>query len=190
MRRVHHIIFEGAELSGKSFLLSQLYDFLEPKYNREKLVLDGCHWFNCDVGIFGTPLGRPCIERYVEMLKIMKRKNVLFEKFHLSDIVYHRLHKQKEVRYNDAEKDLKKLGAKIILTTFKEDTGLLRKRIRDRIALYPHYERILKDPRWYIRQQREYLKEIKKSALEHLIVDMTRIPGKNLSNILQWLHEK
>ena len=30
----HNIIFEGAELTGKSYLMSQVYNYLEPKYNR------------------------------------------------------------------------------------------------------------------------------------------------------------
>ena len=50
----HNIIFEGPELVGKSYLMSQIYDYLEPKYNSGGKIMDGCHWFNCDVGIFGT----------------------------------------------------------------------------------------------------------------------------------------
>ena len=51
---MHHLIFEGAELSGKSWLISQVYNYLEPKYNQSDFILDGCNWFNCDVGIYGT----------------------------------------------------------------------------------------------------------------------------------------
>ena len=61
---MHHLIFEGAELAGKSWIMSQIYDQLEPKYNKNKVVLDGCHWFNSDVGIFGTEFGRPVIDHY------------------------------------------------------------------------------------------------------------------------------
>ena len=39
----HHIIFEGAELAGKSWLMSQVYDQLEPKYNQQNHILDDCH---------------------------------------------------------------------------------------------------------------------------------------------------
>ena len=40
---IHHLIFEGAELSGKSWIMSQIYNYLEPKYNQSKDILDGCH---------------------------------------------------------------------------------------------------------------------------------------------------
>ena len=29
----HHLIFEGPELVGKSFVIAQIYDFLEKKHN-------------------------------------------------------------------------------------------------------------------------------------------------------------
>lgn len=45
----HHIIFEGAELVGKSYIMSRIYDFLEEKYNKNRNILDGCHWFNSDI---------------------------------------------------------------------------------------------------------------------------------------------
>jgi len=28
----HHLIFEGAELAGKTWLMSQIYNYLQPKY--------------------------------------------------------------------------------------------------------------------------------------------------------------
>lgn len=185
----HHLIFEGAELVGKSYLMAKVYDFLEAKYNQNKVVLDGCHWFNSDVGIFGTPYGYSCIKHYLKILKTMKEKNVLFEKFHLSDIVYNRLHHNREINYNNTEKELKKLNTKIVLCVIKEDKKLLKKRIKDRLSLYPHYERILQNPSWYIKQQKEYLKEIKKTILPYLIVDMTKIPNQNHLKILRWLKE-
>ena len=49
----NHLIFEGCELVGKSYLISKIYDFLEKKYNKNKNILDGCHWINSDIGIFG-----------------------------------------------------------------------------------------------------------------------------------------
>lgn len=189
MPKTHHLIFEGAELTGKSYVMSQIYDFLEPKYNRHGYVLDGCHWFNSDVGIFGTRYGKPCVEQYVAILKTLKTKNVLFEKLHISDIVYSRLHRKAEVNYRETERELKKLNAKIILCVMKEDTRAIKKRIQDRLQLYPHYERILQNPLWYVRQQREYIKVVKKSILPYLVVDMTRIPSQNYQIILQWLKE-
>jgi thymidylate kinase len=186
-----HLIFEGAELSGKSWLLAQVYDYLEPKYNRNKKVLDGCHWFNCDIGVYGTKHGKKVIENYLKIFTELKNKNLLVEKLHLSDIVYNRLHNSVEVNYRALEKKLKNLGFKIILITFPEDEDLLRRRIKDRLSLYPHYERILREPKWYIKQQQEYLREIKKSSLPYLIIKTNRLPDKNLvSEILKWLGEK
>lgn len=183
----HHIIFEGAELVGKSYLMSRMYDFLEEKYNKNRNILDGCHWFNSDVGIFGTKYGKPCIERYIEMLEIMKDKNVLFEKFHISDIVYNRLHRGKEISYKTIEKKLLKFNTKIIFCYIQEDIKLLKKRIRERLRLYPHYERILQNPRWYIMQQREYKKEIQKTMLPYKQIDVTHIPSPQAEKILlQW----
>ncbi len=185
----HHLIFEGAELTGKSYLMANVYNFLEEKYNTGKEILDGCHWFNTDVGIFGTNFGKRCVEKYIEILDILKEKNVLFEKFHISDIVYNRIHQGVELNYNKTELLLKKLNAKIILCVFKEDEGLLQKRIKDRLNLYPHYKRILQDPRWYIKQQKEYLLEIKKTTLPYFIVDMTEMPNEKYLEILKWVGE-
>jgi len=42
------------------------------------------------------------------------------------------------------------------------DKKIIQARIADRLKLYPHYKRILRKPEWYIKQQQEYLKEIKK----------------------------
>jgi hypothetical protein len=187
----HHLIFEGAELSGKSWIMSQLYDFLEPKYNKNKAVLDGCHWFNCDVGVYGTRHGKVIIKNYLKIFKELKNKNLLIEKLHLSDKIYNRLHRKKEINYLSIEKSLKKLNFKIILITFPENKKELKKRIRDRLNLYPHYERILRSPTWYIKQQGEYLKEIKKSKLPYLILNTDKLPDNNLTlKILTWIKEK
>lgn len=187
----HHLIFEGAELSGKSWVMSQVYDFLEPKYNKNKFVLDGCHWFNCDVGIYGTKFAKPIISHYLQIFNYLKNNNLLIEKFHLSDIVYNRLHQRKEINYQREEQQLKKLRFKIILITFPENKQLLKRRIKDRLNLYPHYERILQNPDWYIGQQKEYLAEVKKTKLPYLIIKTNKLPNNNLVNkILNWLGEK
>lgn len=185
----HHLIFEGPELAGKSWLMLQIYDFLESKYNQEKIILDGCHWFNCDVGVFGTEYGKFCIEKYAEILGKMHKKNILFEKFHISDIIYNRIYGSKELDYSELEESLKKLNAKIILCVTENNPEIFKKRISDRLSLYPHYERILQSPEWYINQQKEYLKEIKKTKLPYLIVDMTEIPNKKHLEILNWIGE-
>lgn len=187
----HHLIFEGAELAGKSWLMSQIYDYLEPKYGRSKVILDGCHWFNCDVGVYGTRRGKPIIENYLKILKELKNKNLLLEKFHLSDIVYNKIHRKIKVNYDQTEKELKKLGFKIVLITFPENNAIIKKRIEDRLNLYPHYGRITRRPQWYIKQQRAYLQEIKKTALPYLIIKTEKLPDKNLTKkILKWINEK
>jgi len=187
---MHHLIFEGAELAGKSWLMSQIYDHLEPKYNQNKVVLDGCHWFNCDVGVYGTKHGKPIINNYLKIFKELKNKNLITEKLHLSDIVYNRLHNKKEINYAEAEKILLDLNFKIVLITFPEDTEILKKRIQDRLNIYPHYERILRDPDWYLNQQKEYLAEIKKTKLPYLIIKTNQLPDENLiKKILNWIGE-
>ncbi|KKR22040.1 MAG: hypothetical protein UT48_C0001G0053 [Parcubacteria group bacterium GW2011_GWE2_39_37] len=186
-----HLIFEGAELAGKSWLMSQVYDFLESKYNQNKQVLDGCHWFNCDVGIFGTEKSQPVINHFNQIFKELSDKNVIVEKFFLSDIVYSRLHRNVEKDYRNIENELLKENFKIILCTFPEDKELLKKRIADRLNLYPHYARILQTPEWYIRQQRQYLEEIKKSCLPYLQIETTQLPDQlAVDKILNWIGEK
>lgn len=187
----HHLIFEGAELAGKSWLMSQVYDRLELKYNQNKVILDGCHWFNCDVGVYGTKHGKPVIKNYLNIFKELKNKNLLVEKFHLSDVVYNRLHRQKEINYKEFEKKLKVLNFKIILITFPENKKILEARIKDRLNLYPHYEKILRSPEWYIGQQKEYLKEIKRIGLPYLIIKTNKLPDDKLTlKILKWIKEK
>jgi hypothetical protein len=187
---MHHLIFEGAELAGKSWIMSQIYDRLEPKYNQNKVVLDGCHWFNCDVGVFGTKHGRPIIDHYLNIFNELKDKNILIEKFHLADIINNRLHFQRELDYSAVENRLSQLGFKIVLIAFPEDEATLEKRIQDRLNLYPHYERILRDPSWYIGQQQEYFKELQKTKLDHLIVRTNTLPDQSLvDDILGWVGE-
>ncbi len=186
----HHLIFEGAELAGKSWLMSQVYDALEPKYNQNKNTLDGCHWFNCDVGIYGTKHGHPIIKHYLEIFKELQNKNILVEKLHLADLIYNRLHNNLEIDYLSIEKELLDLKFKIILICFPEDKKVLQKRIQDRLNIYPHYEQILKNPDWYIEQQREYQAEIKKSILPSIVIETTTLPDYNLSKkILNWIGE-
>lgn len=186
----HHLIFEGAELSGKSWLISQIYNYLEPKYGKSNYLLDGCHWFNCDVGVYGSEHGRPIIKSYLEMFEELKSRNLIVEKFHLSDIVYNRLHRKKEINYQKTDQQLKKLGFKIILITMPADKNIIQGRIADRLKLYPHYKRILREPEWYVEQQRQYLKEVKKTSLPYLIIETNKLPDKKLTNkILKWIKE-
>lgn len=188
---MHKIIFEGAELAGKSWLMSQVYDHLEPKYNQNGLLLNGCHWFNSDVGVYGSEHGLPIINHYIKIFKELRERNILVEKLHISDIVYNRLHRKTEIDYFKEEQSLHELNFKMILITFPEDEKLIEKRIRDRLNLYPHYERILQNPGWYIAQQREYKKELEKTLIPHLVIETNQLPDQSLvDKILTWIGEK
>ncbi len=187
---MHHLIFEGAELAGKSWLMSQVYDYLEPRYNKNKVTLDGCHWFNCDIGFYGTRHGKPIINHYLKIFEELKDKNLIIEKFYISDIIYSRLHKNKEINYKSIEQKLGFLKFKIILITFPPKIKVLKKRIKDRLNIHPHYKRILRDPDWYLAQQNEYLSEIKKTKLPYLTIQTDRLPDQNLvKKILKWIGE-
>ena len=186
----HHLIFEGAELAGKSWLMSEIYNFLEPKYNRGGKVLNGCHWFNCDIGFYGTDHGKAIIKNYLKIFEELKDTNLIIEKFHLSDNVYNKIHRNKDVDYSKEEKELKKLNFKIVLVTFPEDEEIIKERIKDRLNLYPHYSRIVQEPKWYIKQQQMYLKLIEQSELDFLIVKAEKLPDKNMvKKILNWVGE-
>jgi len=186
-----HLIFEGAELVGKSFLAAQIYNFLEKKDNSNKKILNGCHWFNCDVGIFGGPYGKKVINKYIDILKILKNKNVIFEKFHLSDMVYNKLYNNKLINYQKEEQLLKKLNSKIILITVG-DKKIFEQRIINRIKNVPHYQRIAQPAENYLKQQELYLEFIKKSQLKNLIIDFSKPLNKNfvkrqIKTILNWI---
>lgn len=187
----HKIIFEGAELSGKSYLMSQVFAHLEPKYNTAGRILNGCHWFNCDVGLYGTPYGQDALHEYMDLLEKLQAANVMIEKFHITEYVYQKLYNNQEYNYADIENRLKKLNAKIILTTFREEEALLEKRLADRLNLYPHYEKIAQKPQDYIKQQQLYKQVLVKSKLEYLIVDSSVLPNPSLvGEILKFLKEK
>lgn len=187
----HNIIFEGAELAGKSYLMSQVYDYLEPKYNSGGKIMDGCHWFNCDVGIFGTKFGQKALERYLGLLEDITDVSVMIEKFHLTEAVYQKLYNQKDFNFSKIEDRLHKLKTKIVLLIFDEDEKLLEQRLADRLKLYPHYSRIASRPADYIKQQRLYLDLIKKSQLDYLIINSSTLPNPPLvTKILEFLGEK
>ena len=187
----HKIIFDGAELSGKSYLMSQIYKAIEPKYNSGGRILDGCHWFNCDVGLYGTSYGQTVINGYLELLESLANLNIILEKFHITEYVYQKLYNNREYDFSGVETRLKKLDAKIILTSFQEDEDLIKKRLEDRLSLYPHYANIAQTPDKYIKQQQEYLDIIKKSKLDYLVVDSSQLPNPELvDEILKFLGEK
>lgn len=185
------LIFEGAELSGKSFVMSQVYDFLEPKYNSGGRILDGCHWFNCDVGLFGTPYGQVTLNKYVEMFEQLGDTNLMIEKFHISEAVYQYIYNQRTYDFSELEQRLLALGAKIIVTTFAQDEELIKKRLQDRINLYPHYQRIAQEPRAYLHQQEVFLEILKKSKLPSLMIDSSVLPNpKIIEQTLDFIGER
>ena len=185
---MHHLIFEGAELAGKSWLMSQVYNYIEPKFNQSKSLLDGCYWFNCDLGFYGTKHSKPLIEHYLKMFQELKTKNLIVEKFHLSDAIYSQLYRNVKINYNNIEEELNKLNFKIILITFSPEIQIVKQRIKGRLNLYPHYARILKSPDWYIDQQEKYLSDIKKTKLPYLIIETDQLPDNNLvKKILKWI---
>ncbi|MBT4349644.1 hypothetical protein HOD19_02580 [bacterium] len=194
----HKIIFEGAELTGKSWLMSQVYDHIEPKYNSGNKILDGCHWFNCDVGIFGTKYGQVALQKYLELTEELKEANVMLEKFHLSEAVYQKLYNNqnflpagRQGDFSAIENRLQKLNTKIILVTFPEDEKIIQARLQDRLNLYPHYEKIAQAPTDYIKQQRLFKELIKQSKLEYLIIETNKLPDESLvDKILQFIGEK
>lgn len=176
-KKPHHLIFEGPELAGKSFIISKVYDYLEKKYNSHSKILNGCHWFNCDVGIFGSSQGKKVINEYIKILKILKNKNTIFEKFHLTDQVYNKLYNNKIINYQKQENELKKLNAKIILLTVK-NKKVFQDRIPDRLNNIPHFQRIVQAPEDYWKQQELYLDLVKKSKLDYLILDASELLNK------------
>ncbi len=187
----HKIIFEGAELTGKSYLMSQVFNNIEPKYNSGGHILDGCHWFNCDVGIFGTNLGEVVLSKYLDLVEAIAESNVMLEKFHLTEAAYQKIYKGEDFDFSSIEARLKKLDTKIIMVTFDEDEKMIAKRLADRLKLYPHYSRIAQKPIDYIHQQRVYLELLSKSQLEYLVVNASQLPNQPLVNtILKFLGEK
>jgi hypothetical protein len=186
----HHLLFEGAELAGKSWIMSQVYAHLEKKYNQSREILDGCHWFNADIGVFGTALGKNVIKGYLPIFQTLKSKNIIVEKLHISDAIYNKIHRQKNLNYKKIEQELLDMDFKIIFIKFKPNKELLKKRLCDRFNLYPHYRTIAKSPQWYISQQEQYEKQIKKSILPSLTLETEILPDKkHLLNILDWIKE-
>ena len=55
-RPVCKLIFDGAELVGKSTLTSAMYQRLVHAYTSSDEILDGCYYLYCDIGIFSNPL--------------------------------------------------------------------------------------------------------------------------------------
>lgn len=184
-----HLIFEGVELAGKSFIMSQIYNFLEPTLSsKNKHILDGCHWFNCDVGVFGGPEGKSLIKNYLKIAQDLKNKHLLFEKFHIADQVYNKLYNHKEIDYQKIEKKLKELNFKIIFLHINKSRDLFSKRLSDRLKIYPHYKRIASTFPEYIKQQKLFETYIEESSLPVLKINSSILPNDNIiKEIISWL---
>lgn len=186
----HHLIFEGPELAGKSWIMQEIYNYLEPKYNKSKVRLDGCFWLPSDIGVFGSKHGKSVINSYSEIFEELKDYNYIMEKLHISDIVYNRMHNNEIVEYKDLENKLKELNFKIVLITYPEDEEILQERIKGRLDIYPHYKNILQQNEWYFKQRKEYLEEVKKSGLPYKIFETRQLPDMNIiKGILEWIGE-
>ena len=190
----HRLIIEGVELAGKSSITHQIYDFLERKYNISGHTLDGCHWINADINVFGTELGKDMINLYIKMGELLysRGKNVIFEKFHISDQAYNSFHNDKTIDYEMEEKKLMELETKIILCTINPDSEIFKSRLEDRLSQsgYFHYHRIAKKPDDYIKLQEKYIELCEKSKLPVLKVDLSVLPNHEVvKEILDWLGE-
>lgn len=184
----YHLIFEGAELSGKSWVMSQVYNELEPKYATNRNVLDGCYWLNCDLGFFGTELAPEMIKNYLTIFKTLSQKNIIVEKFLLSALVYSELYGQSRIDREEIEDRLREMGFKIVLLTFPEDQKLIASRLEDRLRLYPNYGRIAKEPEFYLKQQRLYQKYLLESKLDHLMIEADKLPDQTIITMIRaWL---
>jgi len=184
----YHLIFEGAELSGKSWAMSQVYNELEPKYATSQNILDGCYWLNCDLGFFGTELASTLIQNYLAIFQTLSQKNIIVEKFLLSALVYSELYGQGRVDREEIESRLRDMGFKIVLLTFPEDKELVRCRLEDRLRLYPNYGRIAKEPEFYLKQQQLYKKYLLESKLDYLIIEVDKFPDQKIvATIKAWL---
>jgi len=191
MRKHHLILFEGVEMGGKSFLMAQIYDELEKRYNRTGKVLDGCAWFNADVGVFGTERGEEYINQKMELLKLIDDRPVIVEKFHLSDTVYNRMHNEIEKEYAAVEDYLLAMGAKLVLMEVEPQADLFAKRLAERLKSFSHYERIANEPEWYVRMSSEYAKEYDRSRLPKMKVNMTEIGDSDAwKKVLKWIGEE
>jgi len=184
---MHHLLFEGAELTGKSFTIYGVWNFLEQKYNSGENTMDGCTWFNADVGVFGSADGPALVDAYMAIARKLAHKNIIFEKLHLTDFIYSGgAHAEAFAR---AERALQELDFKLVLTEVAPNQALFEKRLKERLVGMPSYARIAKSPEAYINAQEQYRALAKKSCLPRLTVDNTQLPNDNAKCILRWIGE-
>jgi thymidylate kinase len=184
-RPICKLIFEGAELVGKSTLTSAMYQRLVHAYTSSNEILDGCYYLYCDIGIFSTPLARDYIFHMAKIVELMKERNVVMDKFHLADEVYQKEYRGKTISHRWVEDEiLRPLGTRMILITVSEDH--LEQRLQQRLKSDPHYALIKKPFDFYKRMQERYLQAIQHTTLDWLLVDGTIPPEENVTRILAW----
>lgn len=184
-RPVCKLIFEGAELVGKSTLTSAMYQKLVHAYTTSHEILDGCYYLYCDIGIFSTPLARDYIFHMAKIVELMKQRNVVLDKFHLADEVYQLEYRDNEVSHRWVEEEiLRPLDVRMVLVTVSEEH--LEQRLQQRLQSDPHYALIQKPFDFYKRMQERYLQAIQHTTLEWLQVDGSVPPAENVNRILTW----
>ena len=113
------------------------------------------------------------------------------EKLHLTEAVYQKLYNNIDFNFSNIEDRLKKVGAKIVITIYNEDKILIKKRLKDRLDLYPHYKKIAQKAEKYIEQQKMYLKLLEKSKLDYLIINTSKLPDNKLTKkVLSFIKER
>lgn len=184
-RPVCKLIFEGAELVGKSTLTAATYQRLVHAYTSSNEILDGCYYLYCDIGIFSTPLAKDYIYHMAKIIELMKQRNVVLDKFHLADEVYQQEYRGKTVSHRWVEDEiLRPLGTRMILVTVSEEH--LEQRLQQRLQSDPHYALIKKPFDFYKRMQQRYLEAIQHTTLDWLQVDGAAPPEENVTQILAW----
>lgn len=183
----HHLIFEGAELTGKSYLIHQVWNFLEEKYNTGQGIMDGCTWFNADVGLFGSKDGWPLVEGYLNIARTLRHRNLIFEKLHFTQHIYSEM--IDEEKFLAADEALADLGFRVVLTTVDNDPYIFEYRLGERLKSNHSYQRIARTPEEYLESQNRYRRLSEKSKLDVLVVNNTQIPNELGKSILGWLGE-
>jgi len=184
-RPVCKLIFEGAELVGKSTLTSATYQRIVHAYTSSNEILDGCYYLYCDIGIFSTPLARDYIYHMAKIVELMKQRNVVLDKFHLSDEVYQQEYRGRMVSHRWVEDEiLRPLDTRVILVTLSKEH--LEQRLQQRLQSDPHYALIQKPLDFYTRMQDRYLHTIQNTSLDCITVDGAAPPEENVTRILKW----
>jgi len=180
-----HLIFEGAELTGKSFTIQGVWNALEQQNNSGQGVMDGCIWFNADVGVYGTKDGWPLIQHYLDIINTLSHKNLIFEKFHLTQHLYTK--NSNTQRVEGVENILLEHDFRLIITTVQPQEEKIQQKLDERLKSMPAYQRIARTPKEYLEMQENYLKLVKKSKLPSLILDNTDLPNNNAEKVLKWI---